>query len=332
MTGVFDLHAHVVLGDAFGAAGRYGPELTAEGGVDAFRVGDYVMKPMPYRGSVFMDVQRRLEAMDTHCILRQMLSPNPLTFFGGIEAGPATDYARASNDAMAAVVAHDPQRLFGSASLPLQDPDAAAAELTRSVTDLGMVAGYVGTDYGFTLDDPRLDDFYRQVVALDVPLFVHPATNDGRTGAADQRLARFGLDLVVGYTYEETLAVAALVLGGVFDRHPDLDICISHGGGAITFLAQRFDSMAAFRRRGAEADGPGFGESLKKLWFDAHLEPGPARDLVIETVGLDRMVYGTNFGGWDTPPHADDFDASLTPNAERLLRLDTMAGSPQEGA
>ena len=82
------------------------------------------------------------------------------------------------------------------------------------------------------------------------------------------------------------------------------------------FLAQRFDAMAAFQ--GRESD---FTAALRALWFDAHMDDGPARDFVAAVVGTDRMVYGTNFGGWDTPAATDDFDASLTPNAERLLRL-----------
>ena len=129
-------------------------------------------------------------------------------------------------------------------------------------------------------------------------------------------MGRFGLDLIVGYAYEETLAVASLVLGGVMERHPKLDVCISHGGGAITFLAQRFDSMAAFMGNTSH-----FVEDLKLLWFDSHLEEGRAQDLVIDTVGADRMVYGTNFGGWDTPNEVTDFDRSLSKNAIRLLRL-----------
>jgi aminocarboxymuconate-semialdehyde decarboxylase len=317
MTGVFDLHAHVVLDKTFGAAGQYGPHHGDDAeGVEFFSVGDYTMKPIPYRRSVFMNVEMRLEAMERVGIDRQLLSPNPLTFFGGIEADVAADFAVAANDAMADLVSGHPGRLFGSASIPLQDPDAACAELVRSVNDLGLHGAYVGTDYGFTFDDTRLDDFYRTAVELDVPIFVHGATNDGRSRAPDSRLHRFGLDLIVGYTYEETLAAASFVLGGVFDRHPNLDVCITHGGGAIVFLAQRFDSMAAFQ--GHDSD---FAASLRSLWFDAHLEPGPARDLVTQTVGIERMVYGTNFGGWDTPTSTDEFDASLTGNAERLLRL-----------
>ena len=317
MGGVVDLHAHVVLAGAFGTAGVYGPiHGTDAEGREFFRVGDYTMKPIPYRGSVFMDVERRLVEMDRVGIDRQMLSPNPLTFFGGVEPGPAIDFARATNDAMAALVAEHPDRLLGSAQLPLQDPDAAIVELERAIGELGLVAGYVGTEYGLAFDDPRLDDFYRRIVELDVPLFVHGVTNDGRGPAPDGRLRRFGLDLIVGYTYEETLAAATFVLGGVLDRHPALDVCLSHGGGAVAFLAQRFDSMASFQ--GRESD---FAAALRRLWFDSHLEPGAARDLVVATVGVDRMVYGTNFGGWDTPAATDDFDASLTPNAHRLLRL-----------
>lgn len=316
MARVIDLHAHVVLEDAFGVAGGYGPELGDDDGVPFFRVGNYVMKPAGYRGSVFMDAEKRLRNMDRTGIDQQVLSPNPLTFFGGIEAGPAIEFAKANNDAMAELVAQYPDRLMGTASLPLQDPDAASAELERAVKELGLLAGYTGTDYGFALDDARLDDFYRTLVALDVPLLLHPAVNNGADKAPDARLHRFGLDLIVGYTYEETLAVAALVLGGVLDRHPDVDICISHGGGAIAFLAERFDAMAHFR--GRESD---FGAALRKLWFDSHMDAGPARDLVTSIVGTDRMVYGTNFGGWDSPTSTDDFDAGLTANAERLLRL-----------
>lgn len=318
MAVVVDLHAHVVLADAFGTAGPYGPLHGDDAdGREFFRVGDHTMKPIPYRDSVFMDVERRLAEMDRVGIDVQMLSPNPLTFFGGIEPGPATEFARATNDAMAALVAQHPGRLLGSAQLPLQDPQAAIDELDRAVGDLGLGAAYVGTDYGMPFDDPRLDDVYHRVVELDVPLFVHGVTNDGRGPVADARLRRFGLDLIVGYTYEETLAAASLVLGGVLDRHQGLDVCLSHGGGAIAFLAQRFDSMATFQ--GRESD---FASSLRRLWFDSHLEPGPARDLVVATVGVDRMVYGTNFGGWDTPTVTDEFDASLTPNARRLLRLE----------
>lgn len=312
---VIDLHAHVVLEESFGCAGKYGPELSDDAGLQTFRVGDYSMR-VPYRESVFMDVHKRIDAMNVLGIDLQVLSPNPLTFFGHIDADNALSFASSSNDAMVSHIDGFSDRLLGAASIPLQNTDYACVELERAISELGLVAAYIGTDYGFTLDDPRLDEFYQTLVELDVPLFIHPATNNGVRGAADARLGRFGLDLIVGYAYEETLAVASLVLGGVLERHPKLDVCISHGGGAIAFLAQRFDSMASFM--GNKSD---FVEDLKLIWFDSHLEEGPAQDLVIATVGAERMVYGTNFGGWDIPDKVTDFDQSLSKNAIQLLRL-----------
>ena len=315
MSMVIDLHAHVVLEESFGAAGKYGPELSSGEKLQEFRVGDYIMR-VPYRGSIFMDAQKRIEAMDALGVDLQLLSPNPLTFFGHINAQDALEFARASNDAMVKHIDPFKDRLLGAASVPLQDPELACEEVERAVTDLGLIAAYVGTDYGFSLDDPKLDVFYQTVVNLDIPLLIHPATNNGIRGASDERLSRFGLDLILGYAYEETIAVASLVLGGVMQRHPKLDVCVSHGGGAIAFLKQRFESMATFL--GTEST---FAEDLKLLWFDSHLEEGPAHDLVVSTVGSDRMVFGTNFGGWDTPTVVTDFDRDLTANAIQLLRL-----------
>ena len=321
MSRVIDLHAHVVLEDAFGTAGPHGPALVEVDGVAEFRVGDYRMRPCPYRGSIFMDVEARLRAMDAAGIDLQVLSPNPLTFLGGVEPAHAVAHAVASNDAMAALVARHPDRLLGTASVPMQDPAAACRELRRAVGELGLVAAYAGTDYGAPLDDPRFDEVYACLVELDRPLLLHAATNDGVRATSDARLARFGLDLVVGYAYEETLAVAALVLGGVLDRHPGLDVCVSHGGGAFPFLLERFETMAAFRSRGRD-DGSALRGGVRRLWFDAHGGEGRSRELLLDVVGADRLVWGTNFGGWDSPRHADAFAASLTPNAERLLRLE----------
>jgi aminocarboxymuconate-semialdehyde decarboxylase len=331
-----DIHAHVVLEAGFGQAGRYGPELLEdEQGVPYFRIGEYVMKPMRYRGSLFMDVERRLRAMDRDGIGLQVLSPNPLTFFHGIEAAHAIEFCRIHNDAMAELVQAHPGRLLGTAALPMQDVEAAMVELERSVRELGLVGPYVGTDYGYELDDARLDDFYRTLVRLDVPMFLHPASTDGAGLPADRRLRRFELGLLLGYTYDETLAVAALILGGVLERHPDIDVCVSHGGGAIAFLAEKFAFAADTRPWVPDflRDG-GFARQLRRLWYDTHMDAQPALDLLVATVGRERLVFGTNYGGWDSGGgHArEEFAVGLTANARRLLRLapETTRASSEE--
>ncbi|MEX1148125.1 MAG: amidohydrolase family protein, partial [Sphingomonadales bacterium] len=167
-----DVHAHAVLPEVMGAAGRYGPELIEEqDGTPVFRIGDYCLRNVRYRGSPFMDPDIRLAAMDRAGIDFQVLSPNPLTYFHFIPAPEAIAFCQRHNDAMASLVARYPNRLGGLASLPMQDIDAAADELERSVKELGLLGAAIGTDLTVPLDDPAMDAFYARVVALDIPLF-----------------------------------------------------------------------------------------------------------------------------------------------------------------
>lgn len=321
---MIDVHAHVVLEGALGCAGHYGPELGADAdGTPWFRVGDYVLRGVRYRDSPFMDVDRRLALNDRLGIDVQMLSPNPLTYFHGVDAPVAADFCRWHNEAMAEVVASRPDRFVGAAQLPMQDVDLAAAELERAVRELGLVAAYVGTDFGRTFDDPGLDPFWSAAVELDVPVFVHPAPSGIDAPARDDRLARYDLDLTLGFLYEETLAVACLCYGGVLDRHPGLDVCVSHGGGASALMAHRLHHAGMTRpwARGRSVDVLA---ALRRLWFDNHLHDAAAVELLERRVGRDRLVVGTNLAGWDGPDEPGDVVSApeYDTNARRLLRLD----------
>lgn len=325
VSGLIDVHAHAVLPGSLGAAGAAGPELGETDGRPWFRIGGYVLHGVRYRGSPFMDPELRIAAMDEYGIERQLLSPNPLTFFSDLEADAAGAYCRAHNDDLAAIVARHPERLLGAAQLPMQDITAAIGELERSVRELGLVAAYIDTDPTAGLDAPAMDPFYRALVELDVPLFVHPTSIGPGGPPSDPRLRRFDLDLVVGFAYQETLAVAALIFGGVLDRHPSLDVCVSHGGGALTALYGRFARAAAVRPWVEPAvREAGFLGYLQRIWFDTHVHSEPALQTLAEIAGTERLVYGTNFVGWDaeapgTHPQMPGVD--LVGNARRLLRL-----------
>jgi aminocarboxymuconate-semialdehyde decarboxylase len=328
---VIDLHAHVVLEETLGAAGPYGPELD-EGDAEVgrppcYRIGDYVLAGVRYRGSAFMDVAVRLQQMDEVGIDLQVLSPNPLTFLHHVDTPTAVSFSRRHNDGLAEIVRDHPGRLGGLAQLPMQAPDQAVAELQRAVSELGLLGASIGTDLGRPLDDPAFDDVYRACTELDVPLFIHPAPGGIDAPRRDERLARFDADLWLGFAYEEALAVATLVLGGVLTRHPTLDVCVSHGGGASSWLAERMGHAATTR---AWADA-GQGEDgvveahLARLWWDAHVGGPRALAALIATAGTDRLVGGTNFAGWDHTSDPSFGDAALAAtfdaNARRLLRL-----------
>ena len=320
---VIDVHAHIVFPESMGKAGRFGPELDVDAdGVVFFRFGGCSMKPMDYRNTVFMDHAMRLDAMTEHGIDVQPLSPNPLTLFHHIPSPEAIAFCQTQNDAMATLVDRYPERFLGAAALPMQDIDASIAEAERAIKELGLCAIYIGTNLPYDLDDPCLDAFYAAITALDVPLFFHPASTGGMSGPDDARLSRFDMTLILGYAYEETIAAAQLVLGGVVDRHPQLDICLSHGAGATAFLIPKFEGWAKVRDWAPDSvQELGFTQVLRKLWFDAHVSGSVQQQLLIDSVGADRCVYGTNFGGWDTPAKAGKFAKTLTGNSEILLRL-----------
>jgi len=327
---VIDLHAHVVLEETLGAAGEYGPDLDegdeGTGRLPCYRVGDYELIGVRYRQSAFMDVERRLELMDELGIDLQVLSPNPLTFFHHIDAQTAVAFSQRHNDALAALVAGRADRLGGLAQLPMQDPVAAVSELHRSVSQLGLLGATIGTDLGRPLDDPAYDPIYAACVERNVPLFIHPAPGGIDAPRRDERLARFDGDLWLGFAHEEALAVATLVLGGVLGRHPELDVCISHGGGSTSWLAERMAHAATTRPwAGAEIASAGAVESLlARLWWDTHVGGPRALSALIAAQGTDRLVGGTNFAGWDQsndPSYGDpELATILDANARRLLR------------
>jgi aminocarboxymuconate-semialdehyde decarboxylase len=320
---MIDVHAHVVLEGVLGCAGVYGPTLTdGADGITRFQAGDYVLEGVKYRDSPFMDVDRRLALNDHLGIELQVLSPNPITYFHHIEPATATEFCRWHNNEMAAVVGTHPDRLRGFAQLPMQDIAAACIELRRAVGDCGLLGAYIGTDFGMTFDDERLDPLWDAAVERNVPIFIHPAPAGVDGPLRDDRIRKFDLDLSLGFLYEETLAVACIVYGGVLDRHPGLDVCFSHGGGASAFMVGRLQHQGR-TRPWAQAHPIDFGAGLRRLWFDQHVHDADGLDLVEGKVGVDRMVVGTNLAGWDAPhdpaeiPYRPEYDD----NARRLLRL-----------
>ena len=279
---------------------RTGARRRTAKGARGFRVGDYVLDGVDYRGTPFMDPEVRLRVNDHLGIELQVVSPNPITYFHHVEAEIATEFCHWHNDELAAVVAGHPDRFRGFAQLPMQDIDAATAELRRAVEDLGLLGAYIGTDFQTDLDDERLDPFWSTASALDVPVFIHPAPAGIDGPLRDPRVRKYDLDLSLGFLYEETLAIACLIFGGVLDRHPALDICMSHGGGASAYMLGRLDHQGR-SRPWARAHPVDFAGSLRRLWFDNHVHDARALALLGDQVGRDRLVLGTNLAGWDAP-------------------------------
>ena len=238
-----------------------------------------------------------------------------------IPAADAINYCRAHNDDLASIVAGHPDRFVGLASLPMQDIDAAIAELDRCVNELGLLGSYTGTDFGIHLDDAKLDPFFEACVELDVPWFLHPAPTGLDGPLRDDRMTRFSLELVAEFSLEEMLAVAMLVFGGVSRRHPDLDICISHGGGSFPMHRPRSKLASVVVPDGSRS--PGLRRAVDAV---VRCQRAPSSRLWLNSLARAACLRH-RLGGCDggTTDHVDDLTNTLNYNAARLLRLDKRA-------
>ncbi|MGA7428881.1 MAG: amidohydrolase family protein, partial [Xanthobacteraceae bacterium] len=175
--------------------------------------GKVVQQPLPRE---IWDVGLRLRDMDANQVDVQVLSPTVFTFFYGHDAALALACAGLQNEEIAAVVRKHPGRFIGLGSVPLQAPQAAADELKRCMSKLGLRGAMIGTHVnGRNLDDRALEPFWAAAAELGAFIFVHP-----HAGAAGERLNEYYLKNLVGLPFETTRAGACLVFGGVLERHP----------------------------------------------------------------------------------------------------------------
>ena len=144
------------------------------------------------------------------------------------------ELARIVNDEFAAAMQRYPGRFAALAALPLQDPEAAVAELERAIR-MGHRGVLIFSNInGRTLDEPDFFPVWQRIAELDVPAFIHP-TNPHALG----QLADYRLTALMGFQFDTTAAVTRLIFAGVLERLPNLKLVVGHLGGVIPYLAER---------------------------------------------------------------------------------------------
>ena len=333
---VVDVHAHILLPGVMGTCGPAGPEMGVRpDGTTYFRAGDYVLEGVRFADSPFSDPELRIERMTELGIDRQLVSPNPITYFYHQPSADASEFNRRHNDEVAAICDRQP-RLVGAAALPLQDVDLACDELSRAVGELGMVCSYLGSDVaGVPLSDPRFEELWAEHERLGVPVVVHPGPRSSyRPG--DAHFDPWDLDIIFGFAVDEGLAVAHLLFGGVLDRHPGLHVHVAHGGGFAPFQKGRLEAALLKRPYGKDLLSRPFADQWAQLSFDTAVHRDDALSFLVETEGADRVLLGSNFAGWDQEEGylemverlglgAGETAAVLGGNARRIFHLDDPA-------
>jgi aminocarboxymuconate-semialdehyde decarboxylase len=240
---------------------------------------------------LMLDVAARREAMRRMGVDFQVIAPAPAQqhYWAGEELQVAL--SRAQNEDVAALVAEEPLHFAGMGTLPMRFPARAIEEAVHAVETLGLRGFQIDTRVeGLELSNAVFDPLYARLTKLRVPLFVHPLGF-----SHGQRLGDFFMVNSVGQPIEETIAISHFILGGVLDRHPDLDVVIAHGGGFYPFYAGRMDHAWKVRPevKRLTADAPS--SYLKRLWFDTCVFRTDLIEALVAMVGTDRLMLGSDF-------------------------------------
>ncbi|WP_410631626.1 amidohydrolase family protein [Amycolatopsis sp. cmx-4-83] len=291
---------------------------------------------LPYSPSaeVLRDLgEGRIADMDRHGITMQVLSSLSTQ---QLPADVAADLVRTTNDTLADAVRRHPDRFAAFAALPTSVPEAAAAELERCVGELGFVGTMImGRTEDEFLSAPRFDPILRAAAALRVPIYLHPGVPPQATSASNYE----GLDPLVtarfqtaawGWHQETAVHFLQLVLGGVFDRYPDLQVILGHWGELVPFYLDRLDE--ALPQRVTELERS-IGDYVRQ---NAYVTPSGMFShaqlrYCVDVLGADRIMYSVDYPFIGNESAVDFLDKADLPEAakegiahrtaERLLGL-----------
>lgn len=238
----------------------------------------------------FHDPAAKLESMDQRRIDISVISPAPPMFYYWADADLALSVAGLVNDGVAEMVAAAPARLRGMATVPMQHPDAAVAELERVVREYRFKAVEIGTSVeGAQLAEARFRPLLRRASELGVFVFAHPYYVGSKAG-----LQEYYLTNLIGNPLDTTVMVANLMFSGVLDELPELRWLLAHGGGFMPYQIGRLAHGHKVRGETRTNTATDPRELLRRFHFDALLfEPKAVRYLV-DLVGSDRVVIGTD--------------------------------------
>jgi predicted TIM-barrel fold metal-dependent hydrolase len=244
----------------------------------------------------------RLSEMDKNGIEFTIVSLNAPAVQAVVNTKEAIALAKRANDKLAELVAKRPDRFAGFAALPMQDPEAAAAELTRCVKDFGfkgaLVNGFTQKDVpdsGIYYDIPEYRGFWGQVAKLDVPFYLHPRSQI-KSRAVEYDGHPWLMSSPWGFAADTSLHALRLCGSGLFDQYPNLKIIIGHMGEGIPFGLWRIDARMRFSPRGYT------GKRLLGDYFHQNFyitTSGnfctPSFQCALTMVGIDRMLFSVDY-------------------------------------
>lgn len=266
------------------------------------------------------DAKARLKDCDRHGVSAQVISTVPVMFSYWAKPEDGYDLSRFLNDHVASVVAADPARFVGLATLPMQSPKHAVRELERAVKELGLAGAQIGSHVNdWNLSDPEVFAVFEAAEKLGAAIFVHPWDMMG-----ESRMQKYWLPWLVGMPAEVSLAICSMIFGGVFERLPKLRVAFAHGGGSFPATLGRiqhgFDArpdLCAIDNARPPRDYVG------KFFVDSLVHDERTLRFLLEIFGESRIALGSDYPfplGEDEPGRMIDAMSGLNDAVrEKLL-------------
>jgi aminocarboxymuconate-semialdehyde decarboxylase len=334
---VIDAHAHVIVPELLRSAApeeHWRPTVSDVAGRSVIEfAGATITSP---RASI-ADVDAIVASQAEAGIDLTLLSPFAPLLFCEIEPLEGLRRCRLQNEGLARLRRARPDQIGVLGAVPMQEPWRAAAELETLISSGDFSGVEIPTSVGGVyLGDPCFEPFWEAAERTRALVLVHPTTRAFDAPVFDQR----ALWNLVGNPVETTLTAAHLVLSGTIERHPDLNVLLAHGGGAIVALRGRL-------RRGQDAIGRAVADlsdstdaSIGRLMFDTIVHDHAMLRALVSLVGADRVLLGSDhpFEMGDPDPVRTVRSAGLDPEEEESIlagnasRLLTRAGATTSAA
>jgi aminocarboxymuconate-semialdehyde decarboxylase len=304
-----DIHTHILP--------REWPDLDKKFGYSGFvrlehcdkcsarmMIGDRVFREI--KDNVW-EPKRRIDEMDRADVSMQVLSTVPVMFSYWAKPRDTFDLSRLLNDHIAEVVRANPKRFAGLGTIPLQDVDLAARELTRCVRELRLHGVEIGTHVDpndhchgpdcRNLDHPSLDILWKTAQDLNAAIFVHPWDMMGK-----ERMPKYWLPWLVGMPAESSLAICSMMFGGVFERFPKLRVAFAHGGGAFPGTIGRIEhgfhvrpDLVAIDNETEPRKYLAKGGQPAHFYLDSLVHDADALRLLLKLFGAQRVALGSDY-------------------------------------
>ena len=237
--------------------------------------------------------EQRIADMDSLGVDIQVVSTTAAFYRYDLDTEVTAAMHRECNDEVSQLTKDHPDRFAGLANIPMQDPTAAIEELERSMVTLGLKGAMINdTANNVTYDEPQYLPFWKAAEELGALIFIHQRGGDT---LVTPRSDKYHLMNSIGNLVDRAVTYATFVFGGVMDKHPDLKICLAHGGGYTCFGIGRMDRGWQVRPEARVNIQEPPSAYLRKFYYDCLTHSEPALRYLIDSVGIDRILFGTDW-------------------------------------